>query len=70
MPDEILILASQVTFPLLPCLDFTESKVAFGSLFTIARAALLHASANADVVDKGNMKAMANMSAINFMEIL
>lgn len=45
LPDEILILASHVTLPLLPCFDFTESKVAFGLLFIMARAALLQASA-------------------------
>lgn len=67
LPDEILILASQITLPLLSCVDLTESKVAFGSLFTILRAALLQASACAEVVKRGRAKTIANMYAVNFM---
>ncbi len=65
--DDILIRASHVTDPLLPFFDFTDNKVALGLPSTIARAALLHASANAGVANNVAEKAASMIGFSNFI---
>lgn len=70
LPDEILIRASQTTFPLPPFFDFTDNKVALASPLTSARAALLQASANAGVANNVTENAAIMMDFKKFINVL